>query len=57
LSRNEAERGQFLDITRKLATEMAFNIEVEDQPDEYTVWLYGSRRSIGALMRELAPRG
>jgi hypothetical protein len=56
-SRNEAERGQFLDIARKLASEMNCNIEVEDQPDEYTVWLYGSRRQIGALMRELAPRG
>ncbi len=56
-SRNEAERGQFLDIARKLAREMQCNIEVEDLPDEYTVWVYGSRRQIGALMRELAPRG
>ncbi len=54
-SHNEAERGQFLDIARKLATEMNCNIEVEDLPDEYTVWLYGSRRQIGALMRELTP--
>ncbi len=56
-SRSEAERGQFLDITRKLATEMGCFIEVEDLPDEYTVWLYGSRRQIGALMRALTPRG
>jgi len=56
-SRNLAERGQFLDIARKLASEMGCNIEVEDLPDEYTVWLYGSRRQIGALMRELAPGG
>ena len=56
-SRNEAERGQFLDIARKLAAEMDCNVEVEDLPDEYTVWLYGSRRQIGALMRELAPGG
>jgi CpXC protein len=56
-SRNEAERGQFLDIARKLASEMSCNVEVEDLPDEYTVWLYGSRRQIGALMRELAPGG
>lgn len=54
-STNEAERGQFLDIARKLATEMQCSIEVEDLPDEYTVWFYGSRRQIGALMRELAP--
>lgn len=56
-SRSEAERGQFLDITRKLATEMDCVIDVEDLPDEYTVWLYGARRQIGALMRALASRG
>lgn len=56
-SRDEAERGQFLTIARKLASDMGCSTEVEDLPDEYTVWLYGSRRQIGALMRELAPRG
>lgn len=56
-SRDEAERGQFLTIARKLASDMGCSIEVDDLPDEYTVWLYGSRRQIGALMRELAPRG
>lgn len=56
-SHREAERGQLLDIARKFASEMQCQVEVEDMPDEYTVWLYGSRRQIGALMRELAPRG
>ncbi|MBA2682225.1 MAG: hypothetical protein H0U76_28015, partial [Ktedonobacteraceae bacterium] len=37
-SRNEAERGQFHDIARKLASELGCCIEVEDLPDEYTVW-------------------
>lgn len=55
-SRNEAERGQFHDIARKLASEMGCCIEVEDLPDEYTVWIYGARRQVGALMRELATR-
>ena len=55
-SRNDAERGQMLDIARKLAQEMQCQVEVEDLPDEYTVWLYGSRRQIGAIMRELAAR-
>ena len=55
-SRNDAERGQLLVIARKLAQEMKCQVEVEDLPDEYTVWLYGSRRQIGALMRELAAR-
>ena len=56
-SRNDAERGQLLTIARKLASEMECQVEVENMPDEYTVWLYGSRRRIGAIMRELAPRG
>lgn len=53
-SRDSAERGQLLHIARKLAQEMQCQIEVEDLSDEYTVWLFGSRRQIGAIMRELA---
>ncbi|HLX58605.1 MAG TPA: CpXC domain-containing protein [Ktedonobacteraceae bacterium] len=56
-SRDEAERGQLLHIARKLAREMQCQVEVEDLPDEYTVWLFGARRQIGAIMRELAARG
>jgi hypothetical protein len=56
-SSDEAERGQMLIIARKLGSEMQCQVEVEDLPDEYTVWLFGSRKQIGALMRELAPRG
>jgi hypothetical protein len=56
-SSSAAERAQFYTITKKLATEMNCFIDVEDTPEEYTVWVYGSRRQIGALMRELAPRG
>lgn len=55
-SRDEAERGQLLLIARKLAREMQCQVEVEDLPDEYTVWLFGARRRIGAIMRELATR-
>ena len=54
-SRAEAERGQMLDIARKLASEMGCQVEVEDLEDEYTVWIFGPRRQIGALMRDLAP--
>ena len=53
-SRDSAERGQLMHIARKLAQEMQCQIEVEDLSDEYTVWLFGSRRQIGAIMRELA---
>jgi hypothetical protein len=55
-SRDSAERGQLLHIARKLAQEMHCQIEVEDLSDEFTVWLFGSRRQIGAIMRELATR-
>lgn len=53
-SAEEAERGQMLDIARKLASEMGCQIEVDDLEDEYTVWIFGPRRRIGALMRSLA---
>ncbi len=53
-SREEAERGQMLDIARKLASEMGCQVEVEDLEDEYTVWIFGPRRQIGALVRSLA---
>ena len=53
-SRAEAERGQMLDIARKLASEMGCQVEVEDLDDEYTVWIFGPRRQIGALVRSLA---
>jgi CpXC protein len=54
-SANAAERGQLLDIARKFAAEMKCQVDIEDLPDEYTVWLYGSRRQIGVIMRELNP--
>lgn len=53
-SREEAERGRMLDIARKLAKEMGCQVEIEDLEDEYTVWIFGPRRQIGALMRSLA---
>jgi len=46
-----------LDIARKFASEMQCQVDVEILPAEYTVWLYGSRRQIGAIMRELTPQG
>jgi hypothetical protein len=55
-SHDSAERAQLLHIARKLAQEMQCQVEVEDLSDEYTVWLYGSRRKIGAIMRVLAAR-
>ncbi len=53
-SSEEAERGQMLVIARKLASEMGCQVEIDDLDEEYTVWIFGPRRQIGALMRELA---
>jgi hypothetical protein len=55
-SRQPEERQRFLAIARQMAQQMECQIEVEEEQDEYTVWLYGPRRAIGAMMRELAPR-
>ncbi len=54
-SQREAERGQLLDIARKFAAELQCQVDAEIVSGEYTVWLYGSRRQIGAIMRELTP--
>src|SRR5260370_9629291 len=56
-SRDTAERGQLPHIARKLTPDTQCPLAVEDLSDEYTVWLFGSRRQIGALMREFAARG
>jgi hypothetical protein len=53
-SSEEAERGQMLVIARKMANDMGCQIEIDDLDDEYTVWIFGPRRQISALMRELA---
>jgi hypothetical protein len=55
-SKHEAERQRLLTIANEMARQMECQVEVEDEPGEYTVWLYGPRRAIGAIMRELAPR-
>ncbi|HLW00960.1 MAG TPA: CpXC domain-containing protein [Ktedonobacterales bacterium] len=54
--KQEGERQRLLTIASEMARQMNCQVEIEDEPDEYTVWLYGPRRAIGAIMRELAPR-
>ncbi len=55
-SKQEGERQRLLSVANEMARQMNCQVEVEDEPGEYTVWLYGPRRAIGAIMRELAPR-
>ncbi len=55
-SKHEEERHRLLSIASEMARQMSCQVEIDDEPGEYTVWLYGPRRAIGAMMRELAPR-
>ena len=55
-SKLEEERQRLLAIAKEMAKQMECQVEIDDEPGEYKVWLYGSRRAIGAIMRELAPR-
>jgi hypothetical protein len=55
-SKQESERQRLLSVANEMARQMNCQVEIEDEPGEYTVWLYGPRRAIGAIMRELAPR-
>jgi hypothetical protein len=55
-SRQPEERQRFLAIARQMAQQMECQMEVEEEENECTIWLYGPRKAIGAMMRELAPR-
>jgi hypothetical protein len=55
-SRRPEERQRLLQIAREMARQVGCQVEDQEDDDEYTVWLYGPRRIIGAIMRELAPR-
>jgi len=55
-SQREEERQRLLAIANEMARQMNCQVETDEEPGEYTVWLYGPRRAIGAIMRELAPR-
>ena len=55
-SQRPAEHQRLLSIAQEMARQMDCQVEVDDEPGEYTVWLYGPRKAIAAIMRELAPR-
>lgn len=55
-SQRPEERQRLRAIAQEMAIQIDCQVEVDDEPGEYTVWLYGPRRAIGAIMRELAPR-
>jgi hypothetical protein len=55
-SQREEDRQRLLKIASEMARQMDCQVEAESEPGEYIVWLYGPRRAIGAMVRELAPR-
>ena len=48
-----AERTRLLDVAKQLADQAACQIEIEDEPDGYTIWVYGPRIRINALVKAL----
>jgi hypothetical protein len=52
-SADPAERARLLDVARRMAAQMQVLAEPQDEPDEYTVWLYGPRARIAAIAEAL----
>lgn|SRR5579859_448437 len=48
-----AERARLLSVARQLAEQSACQIEVEDEPEGYAIWLYGPRARINTLVKAL----
>jgi len=47
------EREKLLDIAERMAKQMGCLVESQDDPDEFSVWLYGPRARIGAIAEAL----
>lgn len=52
-SRHPLERERLREVAERMANEMGCLVEVQEEPDEYTVWLYGSRARIGQIAKAL----
>lgn len=52
-SAQPAERVRVLGIAERMAQQMGCFVETQDEPDEYTVWLYGPRARVGAIAQAL----
>lgn len=48
-----AERARLSDAARQIAEQASCQIEIEDEPDSYTIWLYGPRARINAVVTAL----
>lgn len=48
-----AARQRLLNVAQMMAEQVACQIEVEDEPDSYTIWVYGPRGRIVSLVKAL----
>jgi hypothetical protein len=48
-----AERQRLRDIASNMANQMGCFVEIEDEPDNYTVWMYGPRARISSIAHAL----
>lgn len=55
-NREPEARQRLRTVASEMARQMGCQIEEQEEADEYIVWLYGPRRSIGAIMGALVPR-
>lgn len=47
------ERERLLGVVRRMAGQLGCLVEVEDEPDDYTIWMYGPRGKVAALSKAL----
>lgn len=52
-SQQPAERARLLDVARRMAQQTGCIVDTQDEPDEYTVWLYGPRARVDAIAAAL----
>jgi len=52
-SADPKERARLLDVAERMAAQMGCLAEPQDEPDEYTVWLYGPRARVAQIAAAL----
>ncbi len=52
-SAQRGDRERLTEVARRMADQMLCQITIQDEPDEYTVWLYGPRSRTNAIARAL----
>lgn len=47
------ERERLLEVARRMADQLDCLVEVEDEPGDYTIWIYGPRGKVASLSKAL----